>query len=65
MINRYQLDEIVKEAEREINQANDTTRRCASICSDRLKSSGVYHGDLCKLKRELANYNMHTREWRS
>ena len=56
--------EAAEEAERTLNIANIMLRKTSRMLSGRLESSGVSRFVLCELKKELANYNMRTGEWR-
>lgn len=54
----------VDRAEREIYRANTVVRDMAYLCKGRLQSSSVDPSVLCALKKELANFNMHTGRWK-
>lgn len=61
------FDEAIQAAEhaRRTQLAADAMlRRTAGLLCGRLKSADIAHYDLCRLKRELAKYNMHTQEWK-
>ena len=57
----YQAFEQAKDAQR---QADKISRQMASILAGRLQTADVGASDLCKLKKELENYNMHTGKWK-
>jgi hypothetical protein len=59
-----EMMESIRNAEREIENVDRTISKMATLIAGKLKSSNVWHHDLCVLKRELAKYNMHTRTWK-
>lgn len=59
-----EVKDAVERAEREIRRAELAVGCMASVCAGRLQSARVGHWDLVKLKKELANYNTHTRRWK-
>ena len=50
---------------RQTQRAADVmVRKTAALIRGRLEVAGVSDQVLCNLKRELANYNMHTGQWK-
>lgn len=49
-------------AKRILRQADSIADNMAAMLCDRLQL--LNHHNLCSLKRELARYNMRTREWK-
>lgn len=60
-----EMKEAVRDARATINRADMHVSSMASMCAGRLRRAGVSHHTLCELKKELANYNMHTGSWKS
>lgn len=60
-----EMREAINDARATINRADMVVSGMASMCAGRLRSAGVSHHYLCELKKELANYNMHTGSWKS
>lgn len=58
------VEQAVEEARRTIARADTAASQMARLVAGRLRKSGVSHQVLCELKRELADYNMHTRRWK-
>lgn len=50
----------VRRAENEIYRAEKCVGQMAALCVGRLRQSNASNRTLEKLKRELANYNIHT-----
>jgi hypothetical protein len=63
-MNFKEFAEAVQDAENLNTSANYMVDRMARLCVGRLRSSGCSSYVLCKLKRELAQWNMHTHEWK-
>lgn len=59
-----EMSRAVEEANSTIRKADMHVNKMAHICAGRLRAAGVGHTALCALKRELADYNMHTGEWK-
>lgn len=53
----------VRRARNDISLADSAVGGCAQLCAGRLRKSTVSHSVLVELKKELANYNMHTGKW--
>ena len=58
-----ELYQAVKGAREDVSRADLIVSQNAELCVSRLRISGVDHRILCKLKRELRAYNMHTGRW--
>jgi len=58
------MSSAVEDAASTIRIMRSQVARMAKMCADRLQDAGVSHDTLCKLKRELESYNMHTGEWK-
>lgn len=54
----------IREAEVTIRNAEQNVCFMVSIIIGKLKSSKIPHNYLCKLKRELKDFNMHTGKWK-
>ena len=54
----------VREAEATIRMAENNLNKMAGIMCGYLKSGKVSSGTLCKLKRELRDFNMITGKWK-
>ncbi|AEP08927.1 hypothetical protein [Micavibrio aeruginosavorus] len=52
------------EATRTIRIADNHVNDMAGMVRGRLRACSVSHSTLCELKRELADYNMHTGKWK-
>lgn len=59
------MHEAVTEARATIHRVDTVVGSMANMCAGRLRRAGVRHYTLCQLKKELANYNMHTGSWKS
>ncbi len=53
-----------EDAKRTQAAADAMLRRVSRLLCGRLKAADIDHQHLCRLKRELAKYNMHTGEWK-
>ncbi len=60
----HEMIAAVKDAERTMNLANSYTNQLAGLIVGRLRTGRVAHWVLRQLKKELAGYNTHTRQWR-
>lgn len=60
-----QVADAVNRAKSEIYRADQHVCTMAALVAGKLQSSGVSNSTLKKLKRELANYNIHTGRWKS
>lgn len=58
-----EVRQAVERAKREIYRADQLVSAMADLCAGKLQSAGVAHGVLAQLKKELANYNIHTGKW--
>lgn len=47
-----------------INASNYIVGDIAALCVGRLRQSNATNATLSELKRELKDYNIHTREWK-
>jgi len=54
----------VERAKRDIYRADQCVNDMAELCAGKLQSSNVGAWALTKLKRELANFNIHTGRWK-
>jgi hypothetical protein len=63
-MNFKEFAEAAQNAEDIEASANDMVGNMARLCVGRLRSSGCSSYVLCRLKRELAQWNMHTHEWK-
>lgn len=62
-----QFDEVraaVQQARDWQRAVDQQTSQMAGLIAGRLRAAGVSHSVLCDLKRELADYNMHTGTWK-
>lgn len=59
-----QVEDAVNSARREITRADAHIKTMARMVAGRLQNANVYHTELVKLKKELANYNIHTGRWK-
>lgn len=53
-----------EDAKRTQEAADAMLRRTAKLLQGRLRSARIDHNVLCRLKRELGEFNMHTGEWK-
>lgn len=53
-----------EEAKKTQQAADAMLRRTAKLLRGRLQVATIDDQTLCRLKRELAKYNMHTGEWK-
>ena len=54
----------VLDAQSSINQASKHISKMANLIAGKLQGNKVSHYTLCKLKKELANFNMQTGIWK-
>lgn len=59
-----QMSEAVRDAERTLNRAKYMVKKMAPLVAGQLEHGDIDHWTLAKMKRELANYNIHTRRWK-
>ena len=52
------------DAKNTVRQADSVVADMARMVAGRLKNSNVSHYVLEELKKELADYNLHTKEWK-
>lgn len=52
------------QAKQTINMADSHIQSMASMIAGRLRKSNVSSVYLCELKKELEDFNMHTKTWR-
>jgi hypothetical protein len=57
------LKNAVQRAKNEIYRADQAVEDMAELCAGKLKQCNVRAHVLKKLKRELANFNIHTGRW--
>lgn len=62
-MNYKDLREAITDAEKTVSKGDQAIRELAELCGGRLQRAGVREGTLCRLKRELAGFNMTTCEW--
>jgi hypothetical protein len=61
-MNIYDIREAINEAKRVIRDGQKAARGMAPMLAGNLRH--CYKGDLVKLKKELRDFNAHTREWK-
>lgn len=59
-----EVRQAVANATNQIYRADQCIKDMAELCAGKLRSAGVSGYALKKLKRELANYNIHTGRWK-
>lgn len=59
-----EMSNAVRDARLSIERADRFANDMASLIAGRLRISGVSTYTLCKLKRELQDFNMHTKSWK-
>ncbi len=59
-----EANEAISDAKRTIRQADFHIRTLSDLVVGKLQSGNVSDYSLCKLKRELSRYNMHTGRWK-
>ena len=62
-----EMDAAIQEAETELRRADMCATKMAKILVGRLRhvaKNSYWDDTLIKLKRELTNYNAHTRQWK-
>jgi len=59
-----EMQTAIRDAKQTLRNGDEAARQLAHLLAGRLQVSGVDHGVLCKLKRELARYDMHRRTWK-
>jgi len=60
----HEMKEAVREAEQTLRAADNVADSIAYLLKHRLRSGGVSCSALTALKKELANFNMHTGCWK-
>lgn len=63
-MNSSEMHAAVNEAKATISRADLEVGRMASMIAGRLRNGRVHCGALEELKRELKDYNIHTRSWK-
>ncbi len=64
-MNFDEMHAAVKDAENTLRLADLHVSKMANLVAGRLRSGDVSGRVLAELKRELANYNIHTGKWKS
>lgn len=59
-----EMGEALEDAERTLKRADAVTGRMARMMVGRLRNAQVSAYTLAALKRELADFNMHTKSWK-
>lgn len=59
----YEVERAVNDAHETIKNADKKIRDMAGIIAGRLRLANVPSYTLIELKKELASFNMHTKEW--
>ena len=59
-----EMNEAIMDARRTINWADMVKHQMASLFAGQLQASQIGNSTLCRLKRELRNYNMNTGKWK-
>ena len=60
----HEMHEAIKDARQTINRADQFKNQMAGLFVGQLQASRIGDYTLCRLKRELRNYNMHTGLWK-
>lgn len=60
----YEMRQAIAAAEKTLRDANTTLKEIGVLLEGRVRSGNLYVSTLCKLKKELANFNMHTGQWK-
>jgi len=63
-MNLDELNNIIGQAKRTIDQGNEVKRQLAGLLRNSLRSSNMSNYVLEDLKRELRDYNIHTGCWK-
>ena len=58
------MREAVEDARTKLKAADNVVGAMASMCAGRLRNSNVSPSTLERLKKELADYNIHTNKWK-
>ena len=64
MTDLYEMECAIRDAKQTIDDSKKAIRKMVSIIAGNLRFSECWGGDLKKLKKELMDYNMHTRKWK-
>lgn len=59
-----EMQQAVNQAKGTLSLADKFVAQMANMIAGRLRKGGVWGSTLCALKRELADYNMHTGKWK-
>ena len=59
-----EMKDTIQEAERLIKKTDSVVGDMAQIIASKLRNGNVYGYVLCRLKKELRDYNMHTGYWK-
>lgn len=60
----HEMREVINQARQTIEAADNVANDIAYILKNRLRSGRVSASTLIALKKELANFNMHTGRWK-
>jgi predicted metal-dependent hydrolase len=63
-MNFGEAHEAIEDARRTMRHADSVVSQLAGLCAGRLRAAGVSGYVLKQLKRELADYNIHTSSWK-
>ena len=70
-MNIFEVEDAIRDAESTIRNADHKTRAMVRLITNRLRSASSdsyqqyqYHENLCRLKRELRDFNMITKSWK-
>lgn len=58
------MREAVQDARTKLRAADNVVGAMAEMCAGRLRTANVSPSALEKLKKELADYNIHTAKWK-
>ena len=60
----YKIQTEIEAAKRIVRAGNDALRQMANVLNGKLRSCDAWGSDLVALKKELQNFNAHTKEWK-
>lgn len=63
-MNIFEMREALRQACNTIDENDRIVGAMAQMIKGRLRNSNATSTTLCALKKELANYNMHTGQWK-
>lgn len=63
-MNFNEAKQAINEARETLNRGDYMIRVLAQMMAGRIRKADIGNNTLCALKRELANYNMKTGEWK-